>query len=369
MALAHKWAAIEQIRPLSCLGLVALPENASFTQMIALARRWYRWSQHYWVAFAAHPLLPWLLRLLISLTALSYVTWRVWQERETLTLSQQWLQAPFWLGVALALLPINLGLEAGKWRILLRNGEFCCSLGQALRAILAGAATGIFTPNRLGDYAGRLLPLPPGHRLWAAVYTFVCRIAQMAITVALGALGLALLHDRFALPAWLETSYPWWLGIAGLLGLIGTLGFLWPRPLQLWLSRIPLPESMMWRAREALISLSVPTVRRVWGLSLLRGMIFLGQYAALLMAFGFEGSPLLALALASITLLIKSLAPSIALAELGVRESVALAVMGLAQVSAPVIVAATFALFLINLILPALAGLLVISGRGTRTQS
>jgi len=337
--------------------------------MIALARKWYRWSQHYLAAFAAHPVLPWLLRLLISCMALSYVAWRVWQERDALTLSQQWLQSPLWLGLALALLPLNLGLEAGKWRTLLRSSDLSCTLGQALQAILAGAATGIFTPNRVGDYAGRLLPLPPGHRLWAAVYTFVCRIAQMAITVALGALGLALLHDRFALPTWLETSYPWWLGIAGLLGLIGTLGFLWPRPLQIWLRRIPLPAGLLWRAREALISLSVPTVRRVWGLSLLRGMIFLGQYAALLMAFGFEEGPLLAIALVSITLLIKSLAPSIALAELGVRESVALAVMGLAQVSAPVIVAATFALFLINLILPALAGLLVISGRGARPQS
>lgn len=337
--------------------------------MITLARKWYRWSQYYWTAVSAHPVLPWLLRLLVSLTALSYVAWRVWQERDILTLSQQWLQSPLWLGVALGLLPLNLGLEAAKWQTLLRSGGLSCTLGKALQAILAGAATGIFTPNRVGDYAGRLLPLPPGHRLWAAVYTFVCRIAQMSITVSLGALGLAFLGDRLSLPLWLEISYPWWLGISGVLASVGALAFTWPRHIQRWLGHLALPEGLIFRARGALIGLSAPTLRRIWGLSLLRGVIFLGQYAALMQAFGVELGWPLVLALVSITLLIKSLAPSIALAELGVRESVALAVMGLAQVSAPVIVAATFALFLINLILPALAGLLVISGRGARPPS
>jgi uncharacterized membrane protein YbhN (UPF0104 family) len=297
------------------------------------------------------------------LAALSYVAWRLWKEQDTLSLSYLWLRDPAWLALALGLLPFNLGLEAAKWRCLLRSGGLTCSLTRAMGAVLAGSATGIFTPNRMGDYAGRLLHLPPGHRLWAAVYTFVSRIAQMAITVLLGAVALLALSQWVSPPPWLAASYPWWLGAAASLGLIGAWGFGWPQQIQRILARVPLRHALLDRARAALTNLPAKTLRQVWGISLLRGSVFAAQYAALLLAFGFEAGLPLALALVCVTLLIKSLAPSLALSELGVRESVALAVMGLAGVQASMIVAATFALFLINLILPALIGLLVIGGR------
>lgn len=338
--------------------------------MLTLARKWYRVGLLHLTDWWGHPRWQWAIRLSVSLLALGYVAWRVWVERETLSLSQQWLQQPAWLLLALGLLPLNLGLEAAKWRCLLRSQGLTCARGEAFGAILAGAATGLFTPNRLGDYAGRLLHLPPGHRLWAAVHTFVCRIAQMAITLLLGALALGWLATTSPhLPPWLAVSYPVWLGLASGLALLAAVGFAWPQPFQHLLRRMPLRGALLLRAQEALACVPVRTLRRVWGLSLLRGAVFTAQYAALLLAFGGQMGGPLALALASITLLLKSLAPSVTLAELGVRESVALAVMSLADMPAPVIVAATFALFLINLILPALGGLLVIGGGASRPGS
>ncbi|MEM6263500.1 MAG: hypothetical protein AAGI38_13390 [Bacteroidota bacterium] len=54
----------------------------------------------------------------------------------------------------------------------------------------------------------------------------------------------------------------------------------------------------------------------------------------------------------------KSLVPSVALTELGIRESIALTVMGLFDVSPITAFTSTFVLYILNLILPAIAGLI-----------
>ena len=89
----------------------------------------------------------------------------------------------------------------------------------------------------------------------------------------------------------------------------------------------------------------------------MRYLAFSFQYYLLLIAFGYQGSLLLALAMILAVFLIKSVIPSITLTELGIRESVAMVIMGGFAVSSFTAFSSTFLLYVINIILPALVGL------------
>ena len=93
----------------------------------------------------------------------------------------------------------------------------------------------------------------------------------------------------------------------------------------------------------------------------MRYLAFSLQYYFLLIAFGYEGSFLLALAMILAVFLVKSVIPSITLTELGIRESVAMTIMGVFAVSGFIAFSSTFLLYLINIILPALVGLVFIN--------
>ena len=95
----------------------------------------------------------------------------------------------------------------------------------------------------------------------------------------------------------------------------------------------------------------------VYGLSGLRYLTFTLQYVLLLPVFGYSQSFGLAVVLIWIIFLIKSVIPSISLAELGIRESVAIAVMSAVGIAAITAAGSTFLLYLFNIALPALVGI------------
>jgi hypothetical protein len=295
---------------------------------------------------------------ILSSLAVGYVGWCLWQAqawRATGGLLLEMSGRPSaWL--ALLFLLANLGLEARKWQGLMRSVGLPLGPGLAWRGILQGAALGLFTPNRMGDYAGRLMQVSAPTYPQAAVATLASRMAQMCITLLLGAVALS------AMGAELDGWWPWeekrkaLQGLVWALALLGAGAYLWPQALLRLIGRLRLPGTWVQKLLDAFQALSPRVLRRTWGLSLLRGTVFALQFAWLCLA----ASPGLpwgeALALCSLVLLFKSLLPAMALAELGLRESVALLVMGSQGWAAPAVVAATFALYLINLVLPALLG-------------
>src|SRR5690606_16834411 len=82
----------------------------------------------------------------------------------------------FWGGM-LALAVLNWGMEAVKWRWLVAHlGSM--SLLRAFAATLAGTTIGTITPNRTGEFMGRVLFLAPGHRWQGGFATLLGSIAQ-----------------------------------------------------------------------------------------------------------------------------------------------------------------------------------------------
>ena len=70
-----------------------------------------------------------------------------------------WVTGPIYLLIiAIALMPLNLLLEAKKWHLLAGSAQ-PLTYRQALSSYFAGIAVSLVTPNRIGEYPGRLLYL------------------------------------------------------------------------------------------------------------------------------------------------------------------------------------------------------------------
>ncbi|MEL6651664.1 MAG: lysylphosphatidylglycerol synthase domain-containing protein [Bacteroidota bacterium] len=315
----------------------------------------------------SRPLWLRIVQLLISICVLGFVYVRLsqedWQSWQT-HLPQSGSALAF-IAFCLCLAPLNLGLETRKWQLLIQPYYPQIGFRQLFKAVLAGMASGIFTPNRIGEYAGRIMSLPKGFRLEAGTHTLVNRLLQMYATVLFGSLSWWGLW-------WNETDrlreiFPFSVvlvdGISIFLGLVCGLCLLvlWRPQASLLLLRVDrLPWRFAQRVAEALLAIDAPALRRAQLLAILRYTVFSGQYLLLLFAFGYEGNISLILGLIALCFLIKSLLPSIALTELGVRESVALWLMGAFGIGAFNIVSSTFLLYVCNLMLPSLLGLFYI---------
>lgn len=271
------------------------------------------------------------------------------------------------LALNLVLMLLNWGVETAKWRWLMAPVERV-GWPRAWAATVAGTSVGLVTPNRTGEFMGRVLFLTPGHRVQGAFATALGSIAQFLITLMAGAVGLLLLHLS-------GRTFPWQDGriTAALLSLVLLATFcacalyLFPallRQLVLLLpvlKRLERPSSVLnaYRQRELVA---------VLGLSVLRYAVFAGQYVLLLHTLGSGVAGMDALMAIPVIYLISTLVPTVMLTELGVRSSVALAVLAPLGGEAAAVVLATALLWSINVALPAVIGSLVLLMARIRTE-
>ena len=84
---------------------------------------------------------------------------------------------------------INWGLEARKWQVAIRRIQHI-SFFTAFQAVFSGTTLAFFTPNRMGEYFGRIWYIDKGKRIQAISLTIVCSISQLLITLSGGIAGL-----------------------------------------------------------------------------------------------------------------------------------------------------------------------------------
>ncbi len=274
----------------------------------------------------------------------------------------------FWFVFSMALVPVNWGLEALKWRELLHSLQ-PVSVWRAFKATLAGVAFAVNTPNRIGEYAGRVLYLPEGKRLEAVSLTLVGSYSQLLVTLFAGTAGLWLFHSGalgLSLPHYWETNNTWVRVLATLLTSLSVLFLLIYLRIS-WL--VQLVEKMpgagkLSRLLTVIDHLPVRILLRVLGWSFLRYVVFLFQYILLLHCFGVTGSAWLlswqAAWLVAIQFLVLAIIPTIALAEIGIRGTLALELFGWISTNPLAIISASVTIWLVNLVLPAVAGSLLI---------
>ncbi len=83
------------------------------------------------------------------------------------------------------LMCMNWGLEAIKWQVLFSSSMHINYI-QAFKAVLSGLSFANATPNRMGEFIGRIWHLPDEKKILGSSFTFVSGIAQLIVTVILG---------------------------------------------------------------------------------------------------------------------------------------------------------------------------------------
>lgn len=260
---------------------------------------------------------------------------------------------------------VNWGIEAFKWKILIKPLERL-SYRKSFYAVLSGVSFSVNTPNHIGEYGGRILYLKARNRWKAISVTFVGSVSQLITTLIFGIAGLSYFLINY------ETDIPWHilplsflkLVIVSLIliitGIIVTFYFHLSLIVRLF-------EKIKWlrRFRKYVVVIAgYPThiLVKVLGLSILRYLVFSAQYLILLRAMGVEVVWWQGFGMIYLLYLTMAMIPSITIAELGIRGEVGLYYLGLLSANKMGIIAATFGIWLINLVVPAILGSLLLLG-------
>lgn len=271
----------------------------------------------------------------------------------------------FFLSFLLLLMIINWGIEALKWKIVSKPiANF--SYIKSIKSVLLGVFTGLFLPNRTGEFIGRVFSNENVNRKELFVHNIIANISQVLVTLFFGLISLIFLGN-FA--QYVFSS----MGIN--VGLISTISsilifalllvyFLLPQ-----LSKTKFTRNKLRNWLSKLKNLSIKTLVTILSLSVLRFLIFSIQY---ILAFRWLNIPISSLdliALCSIYFLILAVIPSVVFTEIGIRGSVMLILFmawfqySSTQINNPEIniLFATLAIWIINIIIPAIVGSLFMS--------
>lgn len=257
---------------------------------------------------------------------------------------------------AIALMPVNYLIESFKWQHLLAKIQEL-KLSLAAKSVLAGLAASMVTPNRIGDFAGRIMLLKAGNRAAGTMASFVGSCAQMLV---IAVFGVAAFACNIELPCQLQFFQNNYLEtLITLVIILITAVILFFNISKLATKIIIKRSELLKNFVEAMGVYRARQLAEVLAISAVRYVVFAIQFYLVLLSFGVEMEILAGLCAIAFIYCFVTVVPTFALAEWGVRGSAALFFLSPFGGSAVAIMSATIAVWLINIGLPALAGTVV----------
>ena len=321
-------------------------------------------------------LLNFLLQLIIILLAYWFIYRELFQKRDILQvvkiLKDQFINRAFlyFLIYIFLLMFVNWGLEAQKWKYLIGKFEHI-SFFQSFKAVFSGVTVSVFTPNRIGEYFGRVFILKQLHPLKGVFITFIGSMGQLLSTIVFGLLALLFFMPRlFDISLFPNQLIYWSIVILSLLCIFFLILFyLNFQYVSTLIERlIPHKYEKIKRYTDIFKSYQSRELAFVFLFSILRYMIFSLQFILLLLAFHIKLPASQYLILVPLIFFAITVVPTIALSELGIRGSISLYLIGffiensgnLDNDTSVGIIAASTLLWVINLVLPAIIGALFV---------
>ncbi len=261
--------------------------------------------------------------------------------------------APVYLLFALLLVPVNWCLEAVKWQYLCKKVE-PISFKKALASVLSGVGISLFVPQIAADASGRMLYLKSKSRLASSGAMLSGHYAQFVVTVLAGSISVFYLVHNYDVPGRLGWSLALFvLDVLLIIALLASANLLSAVNRIAWLQKVLAGRSF---AEASINDVLVATI-----LSISRYIIFVIQFLALLVLVEVS-LPIMVLCMGvAFVFMAKTLMPVLNfVSDLGVREASALFFFGLFQVSPEKVIMASMALWSINILVPALLGLLIV---------
>ncbi len=256
------------------------------------------------------------------------------------------------LSVVIFLMFVNWFLEAIKWRYLCRYIEQI-SLWKAIQSVFCGLTWAVFTPNRIGEFGGRVLFLKPRKRVFGVVAMGVGALAQLVLTSVAGSLSIAWFVNRFFDVGVLGGGALWLFSVI-YAGFFLALYFN-VRWIDSWIKRIGFMRKFH-RFFEILTRYNRRELLLVFLNSLARFAVFTSQYCILMLVLipNIDFVPMLLLIF--ILFFVQAALPTLDLFDFGVRSVTASYLYGHITDQDIAVMAIASCIWFINLILPAILG-------------
>lgn len=273
-----------------------------------------------------------IIEWVVALAACAFLVWKLatYDDYPALWATLQSMGWPQWTAIAvcIALMPLNMTLEAWRWRSLMNEGvneleSEGISWREAHRQVYYSKLAGLITPWKLGEYPARGVlmraekpnpdPSLKGREMgsvWAKVLSMgAVGSATMTAVIIVAGLAAMMIGDRLSVIG--DSRFSYFIGLAVLMVLLGLALYLSPRLLSRWAV-----------VSHKLVAISL-------GQSLLRLVCWCVQLALVLWALGaVTGYGLPVIAKTFVYYLLVTVTPNVPIAEVGVRGTWAIAVFG-----------------------------------------
>ena len=262
------------------------------------------------------------------------------------------------LAIVFLLMFLNWILDAIKWKYIIKKIEIV-SLWLSIKAVFLGITVSIFTPNRIGEFGGRIFCLKSADRIKGVIITILGNVAQLLVTIIFGSIAFLFYIKRF--DSFFIFHEKYYLLLIIIFIFLSSLIFLFINTS--FLIQLLNKFSFLRKYKDYINVFSFFSKKELLNvilLSMLRYMVFSLQYFILLLFFEVDINFFDSLIMSSLVFFTISIIPTIAITEIGVRGSLAIYFFGLISSNNIGILTATFSLWIVNLVLPALIGIIFV---------
>ena len=256
---------------------------------------------------------------------------------------------------ALILVPLNIFLEGIKWKLQLKPIELL-SNWKSFISIFTGISAGMFFPNRMGNFLGRVFMLEKGDRIKASLTTLVGGMAQMIATVSIGLFSSLFFVKKHSIL----------IGVSFLL-LITLLILMYFNIYLLKYFQFIIPKKFKEKTKDYFEIFSLYNKKellKILILSFVRYFLYTFQFVLLIWAFKIPLNYFNAMIPISLTYLLMMIVPFITITEIAVRGSVSIIIFenwlimnNINSSLGMMIFSASSLLWIFNIAIPAVIGL------------
>ena len=231
---------------------------------------------------------------------------------------------------------LNRLFEILKWQNLV-SYIHKISLPEATKQVLGALTAGLFTPNGIGEYAGKALFFEKSKAKIIIFLNLICNGIQMILSIIFGILGLWFLGFRF-----------WVLGILGLSILVILFS--------IFLKKINIKGYSIEKLIHKINDIPKDIHQKNIFLAICRYLIFSHQYYFLFLAFDVNLPYLTMMATIAGVYFLASSLPTFQFLDFAVKGSVAVYFFGILGVNEWIVVFISTLMWFLNVVLPVIIG-------------
>lgn len=296
------------------------------------------------------------LKIIVVLASYFFIIKKIYLSPDLKNFSLYFLNLNYLNHITLSLIIIlmfsNWSFEAIKWKLLIKPLEII-NFANAFKAVWTGVTIGTITPNRIGEFGGRILFVEKEKRIKATSLTLYGDLSQFITTLIFGIIGFYLISSNILFEKSEIKQFEQIILISGLVVIAICIFFYF---------NINLCINLLKKIKK--ISLKfIPNSKIDFRLkaktllfSLIRYIIFSIQFYFSLRFFNIEISFYNSIIATSSMYLCLNIIPNIPFAEIAFRSSFAIIFIGIFTNKITAIVLASLLIYIINIAIPGIIG-------------